>query len=142
MVNKQLTDSFELYTFTTYLYFFAFFILYTSEQSFLKMILYNTFGNLFLQYTLNYNILKFISHSYWKYHLTDIAMPQLITCGSNILINNTLRLFKNNYDYIFIVPSNIFCFYIISKVYKKEIKNSKNLRFIISLLYFFIRFIF
>ena len=58
MVNKQLTDSFELYTFAIYLYFFTFFILYTSEQSFLKMILYNSFGNIFLQYTLNYNILN------------------------------------------------------------------------------------
>lgn len=142
MVNQQLTDSYELYSFSIYLYFFAYFILYTSEQSFFKLLFTNIIGNIFLEYILNYNIVRFIGHNYWKYHLVDIAMPQLITCGTNILVNNNLRIFKNTYDYFFIIPSNIFFFYIISKVYKKEIKTSKNLRFIISLLFFFIRFIF
>jgi hypothetical protein len=104
--------------------------------------LINFGGNIFLEYTLNYNILKFMGHNYWKYHLRDIAMPQLLTCGANIMVNNNLRLFKNNYDYFFIIPSNIFFFYMISKIYKKELQNSKNLRFIIDLLFFFIRFIF
>ena len=64
MVNQQLTDSYELYSFAIYLYFFAYFILYTSEQSFLKMLFSNIIGNIFLEYILNYNVVRFIGHNY------------------------------------------------------------------------------
>jgi len=142
MKNNEITDKYELYSYSIYLYLYAFFYLYLFEQTLLKFMIINFFGNILFYYTFNNSILHFISHKYWKYHINDIAMPQLISCITNITINKKLTYFENNYDYIIIIPLNIIVSSFIKKIYKNEIKESKNIRFIISFLFFFIRFIF
>jgi hypothetical protein len=142
MKNNQITDKYELYSYSIYLYLYAFFYLYLFEQTLLKIIIINFFGNILFYYIFNNSILHFINHSYWKYHINDIAMPQLISCITNITINKNLTYFENHYDYIIIIPLNIVIYSFIKKMYKDEMKESKNIRLITSFFFFVARFIF
>lgn len=139
-MRKETIDKFELYSFTIYLYFYAYSYSYLFQQTLINFILYSTFKNIILQYLINHNIIKFMTHTYWKNNLNEISAPQLFTCISNIYLKNNLELIINN-NYI-ILPINLFIDYIINKIYKNEKKESKNLRFIITIFFFFIGFIF
>jgi hypothetical protein len=127
MNNK--IDKYEFYSFCLEMYILVFFYLFISELSFIKLFIINLLGNLLFYYTLNFNIIKFLTHSYWRNKLHEIAMPQLLTCFSNLLILNNFKLL-NNYVYI-TFPSNILLNYFISKIYKNEIRESINLRIIL-----------
>jgi hypothetical protein len=142
MLNSNVNDIFELYSFIIYLYFYSYFYLSISNQSFFNFILSNLICNSFTHYFLNYNILTFIGHNYWKKNLNTIAMPQLINSVKNIYINSQITFFKNNYDYLIIIPTDIFVLYFIKRYYKNEDTKSKNLRYVISILSFIARFIF
>jgi len=139
-MRKETIDKFELYSFAIYLYFYAYSYLYLFEQTLLNFILYSIFQNIILNYLINHNIIKFITHTYWRDNLNEISVPQLLTCISNIYLRNNFKLIINN-KYI-ILPINIFIDYVINKIYKNEIKESRNLRFIITIFFFFISFIF
>jgi len=139
-MKKETIDKFELYSFTIYLYFYAYLYSYIFEQTILNFILYSIFENIILHYLINHNIIKFITHTYWRNNLNEISAPQLLTCISNIYLKKKLQLIINN-NYI-ILPINIFINYIIKKIYKNEEKESTNLRFIITIFFFFINFIF
>lgn len=132
---KENIDTFELYTFSVYLYAYGFFYKYISHESFLNMFLLNFLGNMITYYFVNYNFLSLIGHNYWRNNINDIAMPQLITCGTNILINT-------KYTFYVIIPINILSMYSITKIYKKEFNVSKNLRIIITILFFIYRLFF
>ena len=99
-------------------------------------------SNSFTYYFFNHNIFTFIGHNYWQKNLNNIALPQLMNCVSNVALSTNLKFFNNNYDYLIIIPSNIFILYFIKKVYKKEDSKSKNLRYIISIFLFIMKFIF
>jgi hypothetical protein len=129
-------DKYELYSFTTYLYFYGIFYLYIFEQKLLIAILSTILSNILLLYIFQYNFISFLCHKYWKENLNNIAMPQLLTCLSNIIIYN----YKLNY--ILIILINIFLYYIIKNVYKKEVSESINLRFIIIILFVFTKIVF
>ena len=137
--NKFILDKYEMYSFTTYLYFYGFFYLYIFEQKILVIFLSMIFSNVIFYYLFNYNFISLMCHSYWKNNLNTIAMPQLLSCGSNIVIYNLLI---NRYTYVVSIPVNILLFKFIGSLYKNEIMESRNLRFIITLLFFFIRSIF
>lgn len=134
MLNNQITDKYELYSFSIYLYMYFFFYLFIFEQTFIRSIIMNIFGNVFIYYLFNNHIFSFIGHKYWKYNLNQIAMPQLITCATNVIINK--------YDYTIIVPLNIVSYYFIKNMYRNEISQSKNLRFIIIILFFITKILF
>ena len=136
------TDILELYSFAIYLHFYSFFYLFIFKQSFLEMIFINILSNLGFYYLFNYNIINFIKHDYWKKRMLDIALPQTISTMSNIMIYTRLEIIGNNYDYTFILPSNLLIYYIIKKFFKNEINESKNLRYMQTLLFFFIKFLF
>ena len=138
--NKIILDKYEMYSFTTYLYFYGFFYIYIFEQKFLIAILSIIFSNIIFYYIFNYNFISLICHSYWKNNLNTIAMPQLLSCVSNIMISNNTLISKHTY--VITIPINILLFNFIGTLYKNEIIESRNLRFIITILYFFIRFIF
>jgi hypothetical protein len=138
--NKFILDKYEMYSFTTYLYFYGLFYLYVFEQKFLISILSIIISNIIFYYSFNYNFISLICHTYWKNNLNTIAMPQLISCASNIIISNNTII--NKYTYIIKIPFNILLFNIIGVMYKNEIKESRNLRFIITILFFFVRIIF
>jgi hypothetical protein len=142
MLNNNVNDIFELYSFVIYLYFYSYFYLSISEQSFFKFILFNTICNFFTHHFLKYNVFTFVGHSFWKKNLNTIAMPQLICSIKNIYVNSQIRFFNNNYDYLIIIPSDIFVLYFIKRYYKNEDTKSKNLRYVISILSFITRFIF
>ena len=139
-MRKETIDKFELYSFTIYLYFYGYLYSYLLQQTLLNFILYNTFGNITLYYLINHNIIKFMTHTYWRNNLNEISVPQLLTCVSNIYMRDNFQLILNN-NYI-ILSINIFIDYIINKIYKNEKKESRNLRFIITIFFFFISFIF
>ena len=126
-------DKYEFYSFSMYLYGYGLFYLFIFEQQLLKAIFFNFFINFILNYTINHNILLFITHKYWKSNLNDIAMPQLISCTSQLLTYN-----YNNY---IMIPINVIIFYLIHKIYKKENIYSKNLRIIIVGLFILSKFI-
>ena len=119
--NKQLTDKYELYSYSTYLYFYAFFYIYLFEYNFLEGLLINIVGNTFFYYMFGYNILTFMGHKYWKYNLNTISVPQLLSCASNIVVHNYINIFNNKYDILIIVPlsisSNIMIKNILSNIY-------------------------
>ena len=140
--NKQLTDKYELYSYSTYLYFYAFFYIYLFEYNFLQGLLINIVGNTFFYYMFGYNILTFMRHKYWKYNLNTISVPQLLSCASNIVVHNYVNIFDNKYDILIIVPLSIFSNIMIKNMYKDEISYSRNLRFIIAMIFLFFRIIF
>jgi hypothetical protein len=140
--NKQLTDKYELYSYSTYLYFYAFFYIYLFEYNFLQGLLINIVGNTFFYYMFGYNILTFMGHKYWKYNLNTISVPQLLSCASNIVVHNYVNIFDNKYDILIIVPLSISSNIMIKSMYKDEISYSRNLRFIISMIFLFFRLIF
>lgn len=132
MSEKEFIDKFELYSFSIYLYMYGFFYLFVFEQTFFKGLLINILFNVFSYNLINYNIIYFLQHKYWKKNLTNIAMPQLLTCATNITLYSTIE--KNNM-YI-IIPIEILFYYLLKNIYKDEISYSKNLRFIISIIFF------
>ena len=140
--NKQLTDKYELYSYSTYLYFYAFFYIYLFDYNFLQGLLINIVGNTFFYYMFGYNILTFMRHKYWKYNLNTISVPQLLSCASNIVVHNYINIFNNKYDILIIVPLSIFSNIMIKSMYKDEVSYSRNLRFIISMIFLFFRIIF
>lgn len=135
MENKEIIDKYELYSFSIYLYLYGFFYLFIFEQTLIKGLIINILSNFFTYYLINYNIISLIKHKYWRENLTDIAMPQLITCTTNIITYSTLNIY-------FIIPIDIIVYLLIRKVYKNEISYSKNLRFIICILFFISKFFF
>ena len=129
MINKN-KDKYELYSFAIYLYLYGFIYEYIFEQYFLKGLFLNFLINISSYFIFNYTILSFIRHKYWQSNLKDIAMPQLINSASNIIL-------YSNFDIIYItIPSNILLYLFIEYTYKNEIKYSKNLRFIINIIFF------
>jgi hypothetical protein len=100
MENKEVIDKYELYSFSIYLYLYGFFYLFIFEQTLIKGLLINILSNFFTYYLINYNIISLIKHKYWRENLTDIAMPQLITCTTNIISYSTLNIY-------FIIPIDI-----------------------------------
>jgi hypothetical protein len=122
-IQNQNIDKYEFYSFSIYMYGYGFFYLYLFEFTFLKIVFYNLLINVFLNYSINHNILKFITHKYWKNNLANIAIPQLISCSTTLITYN-----HNKY---LIIPLNILIYYFINKTYKKEINYSKNLRLIL-----------
>ena len=140
--NKYVLDKYEMYSFTLYLYFYGFFYLYIFEQKFLIAILSAIFGNIIFYYLFKYNFISLMCHKYWKSNLNNIAMPQLLTCLSNITIYSNTFINNTKYVYIIITPINILLFYFINNMYKNEIIESKNLRFIVTVLFIFIKIFF
>jgi hypothetical protein len=120
-------DKYEFYSYTIYLYGYAFFYLFIFEQKLIQALFLNILFNFLLKKTINHNIFDLILHKYWKKNLNDIAMPQLISCVSGLVTYN-----YNNY---FSIPLNLIIFYFIKKIYKKEIRYSRNLRIIILFLF-------
>ena len=128
-------DKYEMYSFTTYLYFYGFFYLYIFEQPLLYAILSTIFSNIIFYQVFNFNSLSVMCHNYWKYNLNTVAVPQLLSCISNIIIYKKTFSTKS---IIIISPSlHILFHYIINVIYKKELLESKNLRFIITMLFIF-----
>ncbi len=140
--NKQFTDKYELYSYTTYLYFYAFFYIYLFEYNLLQGLLINIVGNAFFHYIFGYNVITFMGHKYWHHNLNTISMPQLLSCASNIVIYNYVNIFDNKYDIIIMLLLNIFSNGMIKSMYKNEISYSKNLRFIVGMIFLFFRIIF
>jgi hypothetical protein len=140
--NKQFTDKYELYSYSTYLYFYAFFYIYLFEYNLLQGLLINIVGNTLFYYIFGYNIITFMGHKYWKYNLNTISMPQLFSCASNIVIHNYINVFNNKYDILIIFPLNVISNIMIKNMYKNEISYSRNLRFVIAMIFLFFRIIF
>ena len=104
----------------------------------LNIIISNLSTNLLLNYFIDHNIIKFISHKYWRNNLNQLSMPQLITCSSHIYLNSSLSLFGNN---LYVKsPIYFFIYFMISKMYKNEIKESIYLRFMIIMSFIFLDF--
>ena len=138
--NKYILDKYEMYSFTIYMYLYGFFYLYILEQRFLIAILTTILSNILFYRIFNFNFISLICHSYWKRNLNTIAMPQLLSCASNIIIYN--NRFNNEYINIMIVPSHILFYYLVNSIYSNEITESKILRFIAAILFFFLRLFF
>ena len=135
----KITDIYELYSFIIYLYGYEYFYSFIYSQPLIYGLFLNISFNLFINYIFKTNIIKFITHSYWKSKLNTIAMPQLLSCTINII---------NSYDYlpkdylpnnlIITVPMNLFLNHLISNMYKNELDDSKNIRYLMILLFFII----
>ena len=136
----NILDKYEMYSFTTYLYFNGFFYLYIFEQNFFTAILISILSNILFYQIFNFNFITLITHTYQKNRLNTIAMPQLLSSISNIIIYK--NKFENEYINIMINPIYILFYYCINKLYINEISESKNLRFIITILFFFLRIFF
>lgn len=134
------TDKYELYSFSIYLYLYGFFYLFIFEQTLIKGLLINIITNIFSFYMFKYNFIMFLRHKYWRENITDIAMPQLINCATNITIYSTLKI-SFYYNIAILSFTDILTYLLIKSMYKNEINYSKNLRFIINII-FFILFLF
>lgn len=138
-----LFDKYEFYSFIIYLYIFVYFYSYVLRESFFYMLTFNIIGNVITNYTMNFNIFTLVSHNYWKYNLNTIAMPQLLSILSNIIINDKLIFFKNSfYNCLIIVPLNLLIYKFISNMYKNENNLSKNFRIVTNIISIGINFIF
>jgi len=140
IVNRHMTDIVELYSFTGYLYIYIYLFLLFFNRPFLQCSIIHILFHSFTTQFLNYNIVKYIQHPYWRYHLTDIAAPQLITALYNIKINNEFYLFGPIIDSYLIVPVNIVFLSFLNKIFVNEDKRSINTRYMASLLFFFFYF--
>lgn len=87
-----------------------------------------------MSYSINHNIIIFVQHNYWKNNLTDIALPQLMSC--------TTTLISYDFKYYLMIPINIITYLLINKYYKKENRYSQNLRIIMMFLSFVSKIIF
>lgn len=134
------TDKYELYSFSIYLYLYGFFYLFIFEQTLIKGLLINILTNIFSFYMFKHNFIMFLRHKYWRENITDIAMPQLINCATNITIYSTLKM-SFYYNIAILSFTDILTYLLIKSMYKNEINYSKNLRFIINII-FFILFLF
>ena len=134
------TDKYEVYSFSIYLYLYGFFYLFIFEQTLIKGLLINIITNIFSFYMFKYNFIMFLRHKYWRENITDIAMPQLINCATNITIYSTLKI-SFYYNIAILSFADILTYLLIKSMYKNEINYSKNLRFIINII-FFILFLF
>jgi len=133
-MSKKITDIYELYSFIINLYGYGYFYSYIFNQTILKGIFINISANLLSNYLLNNNIIKFITHSYWKNNINNIAMPQLLSCIVNI--GSSYHILSSNI--LIIAPTNIFLNHLISKMYINEIIYSKNTRYLLIFLFLII----
>lgn len=129
-------DLLELYSFNINLNIYTLLYLYTHNKSLIEFLFIQFIGNIFFYYTFNNHIFQFLNHNYWKKNLKTIAAPQLIQTVSNIITYN------NDYKIIYIIPINLLIQYFINNIFKNEISESKNLRYINIFLFFFLRIIF
>jgi hypothetical protein len=131
MINEKLLDIdiFELYSFAIYLYGYGYLYNYVLDQKLTKGIIITILTNFMTNYFFKYNTLTFISHSYWIKNQSNIAVPQLLSCLSNLLCD---KYFENS---LISLPANIFIQYTISNFYFNENKYSKNLRNLIFSIY-------
>jgi flagellar biosynthesis GTPase FlhF len=120
-------DKYEFYSYVFYMYGYGLFYLFIFEQPFLRGLFLNFIINIATNYFIDHNILKLITHKYWRNNLNDIAMPQLISCSSQLLTYT-----YNNY---ITIPVNLFIFYLIDKIYKREIVYSRNIRVVLLFIY-------
>jgi hypothetical protein len=127
------TDKYELYSFSIYLYLYGFFYLFIFEQTFVKGLLINILVNIFSFFMFKYNFITFLKHKYWRENLTDIAMPQLINCATNITVYSTLHI--RYYNILVLSLCDVLTYFLIKNMYKNEISYSKNLRFIINIIF-------
>lgn len=127
-------DIYEFYSFSIYLYLYGFFYLFIFEQSFIRALFMSIMSNVISTYFVNHNIFKLLTHKYWRKNRDDIALPQLISCLSTV---STCQ-----YNYYITIPSNLFIYFLIKKLYKKEISYSHNLRIILFLFFSIIKFFF
>lgn len=136
IVNHHITDIVELYSFSAYLYIYSYLFLLFFNKPFLQCSIIHILFHSFTTQFLNYNIIKYIQHPYWRYHLTDIAAPQLINALYNIKINTEFYLFGSNIDLYLIIPINIIFLSFLNKIFINEDKRSINTRYMTSLLFF------
>lgn len=127
-------DKYEFYSYIVYLYGYSLFYLFIFEQNLVRAIYISLLANVMLKYTINHNTLYFISHKYWRNNLSDIAMPQLVSCVSSIITYD-----YNNYVSF---PINFIIYYFIEKIYKKESRYSRNMRIILLFLFVVSKIIF
>lgn len=136
MINNESIDKYELYSFGIYLYLYVFIYNYIFSQTFVRSILFNILINMGSYFIFDYSIISFIRHKYWHNNLKSIAMPQLINGASNMVL-------YSNFNSIYItIPSNILIYFLIINMYKNEIKYSKNLRFVINIIFFIFNHLF
>ena len=125
--EKKYIDIYEFYSFSIYLYSYGFFYLFIFEQTLIRAFFISILSNIISTYFFNHNILKLLTHKYWRHNRDDIVMPQLISCLSTVS--------TYNYNYYITIPSNLLMYFLIKKLYKKEISYSKNLRIILLILF-------
>jgi hypothetical protein len=135
MNNEKRIDKLELNTFIIYLYFYVNLYSFIVRYSYFRIFFITISSNIFSYYYFNYNTLTFVCHLYWRNNIKEIAMPQLISCLSNIII---YRNEKSVYSYFLYFIT----FLTINFMYINEIKESRNSRFFLMLFYFFLTFVF
>ena len=125
--EKKYIDIYEFYSFSIYLYSYGFFYLFIFEQTLIRAFFISILSNIISTYFFNHNIFKLLTHKYWRHNRDDIVMPQLISCLSTVS--------TYNYNYYITIVSNLLMYFLIKKLYKKEISYSKNLRLILLILF-------
>jgi len=125
--EQKYVDIYEFYSFSIYLYLYGFFYLFIFEQTFIRAIFISILSNIISTYFFNHNVFKLLTHKYWRNNRDDIVMPQLLSCLSTVS--------TYNYNHYITIPSNLLIYFLIKKLYKKEISYSKNLRIILLLLF-------
>ncbi len=133
-IEKEDIDKYEFYSFSIYIYSYGLFYLFIFEESFIRAIFLSILANIMSNYIFSHNIIKLLTHKYWRNNLNDIAMPQLISISTQLL--------TKNYSNYIIVPSNLIIYFFIKKIYKDEINYSFNLRIILLFIFFLYRFLF
>lgn len=132
--EKKYIDIYEFYSFSIYLYSYGFFYLFIFEQTLIRAFFISILSNIMSTYFFNHNIFKLLTHKYWRHNRHDIVIPQLISCLSTVC--------TYNYNYYITIVSNLLMYFLIKKLYKKEINYSKNLRIILLILFSFAKYFF
>jgi len=132
--EKKYIDIYEFYSFSIYLYLYGFFYLFIFEQTLIRAFFISILSNIMSTYFFNHNIFKLLTHKYWRNNRNDIVMPQLISCLTTVS--------TYNYNYYITISSNLLMYFLIKKLYQKEISYSKNLRIILLILFSFAKYFF
>jgi hypothetical protein len=138
--KKHETDIAELYSFTAYLYMYIYLLSLFFNRPFIQSTVINILFHSLTTHLFKYNLIHYFQHPYWKYHIDDIVLPQVINSIYNITVTFNFYLFGKEIDFILIGPVNIIFISLLNKIFTKEDKRSVNNRYIVSFLFFIFYF--
>ncbi len=134
--NNTIEETVNIYTFSILLHFYIFIFDKIIHYNPLLFIILSSFILSIIYSLTNLSFLNFCLHRYWFKQTYQIALPQLIQSVSNIIILQP----SSSITFSFVLSTGVY-FITFHNFNKYEYETSKNIRFLLTFITLFIKYI-